>query len=321
VIVTDRLPKARSFEVPALRGGGGEVEEVPVTFERRGIYELGPAEVRATEPLRLLQFVRKFQQRVEVVVYPEVHELSGLSLGTGNTEAGVHGSLGQRGEEFAGLREYRRGDDRRHIHWKSVARTGEMFVKEFALQAPRRYTVALDLRRGGLRVPEKEVEDSVSAAASVLTRLKEEGLPFRLLCTDQEGAATEFGSDEKSYWAAMRLLATVKAGGSLELGPAVLDEQGRLGEGVVLISRSVEDSLPQAVRKLRGAGLSVGVVALATHTYRFGGTSGRTGEQARMREAEFLQDLARLESAGASVRAVRHPEGVAGLSARERATG
>lgn len=317
VEVIDRLPKPQSFEVPALRGGGGDVVEVPVTFERRGLYELGPAEVRALEPFRLLRFVRKFRDRTEAVVYPEVHELSGFSLGSGNTEAGARGALGQRGEEFAGLREYRRGDDRRHIHWKSVARTGELFVKEFALQAPRRYTVALDLRRQGLRVPEQEVEDAVSAAASVLTHLKDEGLPFRLIGTDRERVATEFGSDEKSYWTAMRLLATVKAGGNVELGASVLDERKRLGEGVVLISRTVEDSLPSAVRKLRGAGLSVVVLMLATHTYRYGGT----GEQGIVREAEFLRDLARLETSGAAVRTVRYPEGVAGLSGRDRATG
>ncbi len=317
VEVVDQLPKPQSFEVPTLWGGGGDVVEVPVTFGHRGLYELGPAEVRVSEPFRLLQFVRKFRDRTEAVVYPEVHELSGFSLGSGNTEDGSRGSLGQRGEEFAGLREYRRGDDRRHIHWKSVARTGQLFVKEFVLQAPRRYTVALDLRRGGLRVPESEVEDAISVAASVLTHLKDEGLPFRLVCTDRERATTEFGSDEKSYWTAMRLLATVKAGGDMELGVSVLDERRRLGEGVVMISRTIEDSLPYTVRKIRGAGLSVVVVALATHTYRLGGT----GERTRMAEAEFLQDLARLESAGAAVRAVRHPEGVAGLAGRDRATG
>lgn len=317
VSIADRLPKPRSFEIPALRGGGGDVVEVPVTFKRRGVYELGPAEVRALEPFRLLQFVRKFQERVEVVVYPEVHELSGFSLGAGNTEAGARGALGQRGEEFAGLREYRRGDDRRHIHWKSVARTGELMVKEFALQAPRRYTVALDLRREGLRVPETEVEDAVSTAASVLTHLKEEGLPFRLRCNDREQTATEFGADESSYWAAMRLLATAKAGGNVGLGATVLEDQEKLGEGVVLISRSADDSLPRTVRKLRGSGLSVVVVAFATHTYRF----GEVGEQAWTREAEFLRNLARLESSGAVVRTVRQAEGVAGLTVRQRVTG
>ncbi|CAN5784621.1 hypothetical protein BH23ACT11_BH23ACT11_13610 [soil metagenome] len=317
VRVIDRVPKPQSFDVPGLSGGGGDEVEVPVTFENRGIYELGPAEVRVLEPFRLLQFVRKFPGGTEAVVYPEVHELSGFSQGRGNTEAGAVGALGQRGEEFAGLREYRRGDDRRHIHWKSMARTGELFVKEFALQAPRRYTVALDLRRQGLRVSEKEVEDAVSAAASVLAHLRDEGLPFRLICTNRQQLTTEFGSDNQSYWAAMRLLATVKADGRAGLRPQVLDERERLGEGVVMISRTADDTLPQAIRNLRGAGLSVFVLALATHTYRPGGNR----ESGRTQEAAFLADLARLESSGAVVRAVRRPDGVAGLAGREKAIG
>lgn len=317
VSVVDRLPEPQSFEVPGLRGGGGDVVEVPMKFERRGVYELGPGEVRVSEPFGLLQFVRKFRDLTEIVVYPEVHELSGVALGRGNTESGSRGALGHRGDEFSNLREYRRGDDRRHIHWKSLARTGELFVKEFALQAPRRYSVALDLRQGGLRVPESEIEDAVSAAASVLTLLKDEGLPFRLLCNNRERVSTGFGSDEEAYWAAMRLLATIKPGGNAGLGATLLDERARLGEGVVLVSRETGDSLPGTVSKLRDAGISAAVLALAVHTYRYDGA----GEYARSREAGFLLELGRIESAGAAVRAIRHPEGVAGLTARERATG
>ncbi len=307
VTVKDRLPDPKDFEVPALRAGGGDVVEVPVSFQRRGVYGLGPAQVRATGPFGFLRFTRTFHDRTEAVVYPRVHDLSGLSLGAGNVEAGARGSLGQRGDEFAGLREYRRGDDRRHIHWKSLARTGELFVKEFSLQDPRRFTVALDLRRQGLRVPEKEVEDAVSAAASMLTLLGGERLPSRLICTDREARTTEFGSDEESYWKAMRLLATVRADGSRELGETVLEERGRLGEGVVLVSRAVNDDLTRSVRRLRSAGLSVIVVAVATHTYRPGGHGSD-------REAGFLKELGRLEAAGAGVGVVREPGGVAGLA-------
>jgi hypothetical protein len=69
--------------------------------------------------------------------------------------------------------------------------------------------------------------------------------------------------------------------------------------------------LPSCVRKLRELGLSVIVVALATHTYR---APHMPGDAARGREAEFLESVGRLEVAGATVRVVRHPEGMAGLS-------
>ena len=312
VSVVDRLPELRGFEFPPPRGREGSRIEAPVYFARRGVYELGPAEVRVADPFSLLSFVRRFEQRLEVVVYPKTHDLRGFPLRGGNVDASARGSRGRRGEEFAGLREYRRGDDRRHIHWKSVARTGELFVKEFALQTPRRHSVVLDLRREGIRTQETEVEDAVSAAASVLAHLARERLPFRLLCTAGGVVSTEFGADEASYWEAMRLLATVRADGNRPLGEVVGDRED-LGEGIVLVSRTRDEELPASVRKLREAGLSVIVVALATHTYR---TPSGSGGAARSREAEFVRAVARLEAAGAVVRVVSHPAGVGGLAKR-----
>jgi uncharacterized protein (DUF58 family) len=307
--VVDHLPGPRGFEFSQTRKRSRI--EVPLTFARRGVYTLGPAEVRVADPFGLLRFAKRDSETTQVVVYPQVYELRGFPLRGGNVEAGTTGSRGRRGEEFANLREYRRGDDRRHIHWKSLARTGELFVKEFSLQAPRRHTVALDLRREGLRTQENEIEDAVSAAASVLTHLAGEGLPFRLLDTGNGGADTGFGSEEDSYWEAMRLLATARADGVRHLGETVLGERGRLGEGVILVSRTRDNELPHCVRKLRDLGLSVIVVALATYTYRMPPVPGSA---AQGREAEFLRSVGILEAAGATVRVVSHPAGVAGLS-------
>jgi hypothetical protein len=84
---------------------------------------------------------------------------------------------------------------------------------------------------------------------------------------------------------------------------------------VVLISRTRDEELPHCVRKLREAGLSVVVVALATHTYRTPAVSGTSqGDAAHARGAEFSRRVGRLEAAGAAVRIVTHPEGVEGLS-------
>ncbi|MDQ3864422.1 MAG: hypothetical protein M3317_13185, partial [Actinomycetota bacterium] len=163
----------------------------------------------------------------------------------------------------------------------------------------------------GLRTQENEVEDAVSAAASVLTHLAGEGLPFRLLETGSGGADTGFGSDEGSYWEAMRVLATARADGVRHLGETVLRERGGLGEGVGLVWRTRDEELPNCVRKLRQLGLSVIVVALATHTYR---TPHVPGDAARDREAEFQRSVGKLEAAGAAVRIVSHPAGMAGLS-------
>ena len=84
---------------------------------------------------------------------------------------------------------------------------------------------------------------------------------------------------------------------------------------MVLVSRTRDEELPNCVRKLREAGLSVIVVALATHAYRTPPVpGGAPGIAAREREAEFSRNVGRLEAAGATVRVVGHPGGVEGLS-------
>lgn len=315
--VVDRLPEPRSLKFPPPAGGSRTANlEVPLSFPRRGVYELGPAEIRISDPFGLLGFSRTFPEKTEVIVYPKTHALPGFPLRGGDMEAGSRGSRGQRGDEFASLREYRRGDDRRHIHWKSVARTGQLFVKEFSLEAPRRHTVVLDARREGIRVNESEVEDAVSAAASVLRHLSRERLPLRLLCANAAVDATEFGHDDAPYRESMRLLAQVRADGARYLSEVLLEGRGALGEGVVLVSRTRDAGLPAAVRSLRDAGLSVVVVALATYTYR---TPPGTGGAAQGRGEEFARSLGLLEAAGATVRVISHPAGVGGLSGSRRA--
>jgi hypothetical protein len=150
----------------------------------------------------------------------------------------------------------------------------------------------------------------------VLTHLRRERLPFRLVCADGAAAATQFDSGEASYWEAMRLLAMARADGGRALGEVVLAQKGGLGESVVLVSRTRDEDLPECVRKLRGAGVSVMVVALAAHTYRT-----PSGGAAQSREAEFLRTLDRLDAAGAAVRIVSRPEGAAGLSGAKRRVG
>ncbi|MBV9452521.1 MAG: DUF58 domain-containing protein [Rubrobacter sp.] len=315
--VVDALPERRSFEAPPVEGLGKQVIGDSVLLAKRGLYQLGPAEVRAIDPFGLLRFVRRFATRTEVVVYPEVFELESFPAQGRSMESGGRSSFVQQGDEFSGLREYRWGDDRRHIHWKSVARTGELVVKEFAHNAPRRHVVLLDLK-AGVHVPEAEVEDAISAAGSVLRHLALEGSPFRLLCTDKEGAATIFGVKEAAYWRALDLLATVQADGDMKfsnfLDEKLREEREGFGEGVVLISRSLGGDLIRSVERLRAVGLSVFVVALAVHNYRGAGENGGMSE----REAAFYEDTRRLERAGAAVRVVHHPGGVAAFAKERR---
>jgi uncharacterized protein (DUF58 family) len=318
VEVVDHLPKRRLLLWPPVEGLRKQTAWESVLFPRRGLYEFGPAEIRTADPFGLLRFVRRLEERPEIMVYPQVFELHGFPLRGRSAEAGARDSFKRRGDEFSDLREYRHGDDRRHIHWKSVARTGELIVKEFAHESPRRHAVVLDLYHGlGVHVSEVEVEHAVSAAGSVLRYLAREGLPFRLLCADEDRTASPFGDDEAAYWWAMGLLATARADGGTRFGDflaeKVREKREELGEGVVLVTRSLGDEFVKSVQELRATGLSVVVVALDLYTYRAGGAS--SGE----REAAFSEDIRRLGLVGAEVRVMRRPDGVALAGGRREA--
>jgi hypothetical protein len=109
----------------------------------------------------------------------------------------------------------------------------------------------------------------------------------------------------------MSLLAVAQADGDTDMGDLLAEklreEREGLGEGVILILRSLDDDLLSSVQKLRAAGLSVIVVALAVHTYRAEGTLSR-------RAATFSEDVRRLGLTGAEVRIVQRPGGVAAFA-------
>ena len=80
-----------------------------------------------------------------------------------------------RSDEFVSLREYRRGDPYRHIHWRSWAKTGKPIVKEFEDEFFVRHALVLDTFTDE---PHGEIlEEVVSVAASfACTVLTQESL-------------------------------------------------------------------------------------------------------------------------------------------------
>ena len=115
-----------------LRLNGGDTAELDARFliERRGIYELGTMRITTRFPFGLFEKSRTIESTANMTVLP-----AGADAGDWlATAAGRFGEVptGKRGpgEDFFGLREYRAGEDRRQIHWRSTARRGTPIVRE-----------------------------------------------------------------------------------------------------------------------------------------------------------------------------------------------
>jgi len=134
-----RLKQRETFEVSAFSADANAIAQHAIGFRapRRGVHELAGLHVSSRFPLGLFRAWSVLQPRTadtaSIVYYvypaPKGHAPLPVPVET-NTQRDRVTRRGR--EDFAGLRDYQRGDPPRHIHWKAVARGQGVPVKEFA---------------------------------------------------------------------------------------------------------------------------------------------------------------------------------------------
>jgi uncharacterized protein (DUF58 family) len=162
--------------------------EYPMLGRVRGRFSTGPLRVRTTDPFGLVQLDRQFVATSDVMVTPQVFPLTPMRAagGGGSTgEARPH-RIGIVGQDDALVREYRRGDEVRRIHWRSTAHRGELMVRREEQAWDPSARVLLDSRAAahagqGLQ---SSLEWAVSAAASVALHFLDEGFSVEIFEAD-----------------------------------------------------------------------------------------------------------------------------------------
>jgi len=120
-----------------------------ITLTRRGCHQLGPLVVETGDIFGLFRKSRVDRIRHFVTATPLYEVIEDLNLGQarrlGNYSA--KRSLFEDPTRIAGVREYRRGDPLKRIHWKSTAHTGELHSRVYEAVTDAGATVILDFRR------------------------------------------------------------------------------------------------------------------------------------------------------------------------------
>ncbi|MHB8511202.1 MAG: DUF58 domain-containing protein [Actinomycetota bacterium] len=176
------------FSLSSLPAGA----RVPVGIERtasiRGKYQLGPLRMRLIDPFGLAERRIVIGDLDRVVVFPKIEELVGDGPPADRAGAGPASvfRLAPEGDEFYGVREYERGDDLRKIHWRSVARTNQMMIRQEEARFFPRATIFVDTRRAAHRGigSDSSLEWAISAAASAAWHLARRGYALRLATED-----------------------------------------------------------------------------------------------------------------------------------------
>ena len=168
--------------------------------EVRGHYTLGPMAVRVSDPFGMAELARSFTSHSDLIVTPAVEPLPPIALSgawTGTGDNRPRAFAGGSAEDVT-IREYRRGDDLRRVHWRSSARTGELMVRREEQPWQSRATVVIDNRRRAHRGqgPTASFERAVTVAASVALHLVARGYRVRLVTADPG----DIGSIRAQQW-------------------------------------------------------------------------------------------------------------------------
>ncbi len=192
VLVEDVVPYALGTRSRFVLQGLGRKWRRTVTYQVRsdvrGHFVIGPMTMRIADPFGLVELRRTFPGTATVVVTPRTVPLPRIPLGGGWSGSGEHRpqAFAAGSAEDVSVREYRRGDELRRVHWPSSARVGELMVRREEQPWEARATVLLDNRlrshRGqGLA---SSFEAAVSVAASVIAHLSDAGYAVRLATAD-----------------------------------------------------------------------------------------------------------------------------------------
>jgi len=115
---------------------------------QRGRYDLGPFTAYFFDPLGLFFLKKKYDIYSEVYVYPHtfnIHKFPALTKGASPWFGIATSRVSGDEDEFYGVREYKRGDSLKRIHWMASARKNKLIAKEFQRQNFFRATIIFNL--------------------------------------------------------------------------------------------------------------------------------------------------------------------------------
>jgi hypothetical protein len=150
-----------------------------LTFPKRGYHRVGPMIMESGDLFGLQRRFRTGEQQDYVSVLPTIAYIDTFNVASKRPQGPVKSasSIFEDPSLLSGVREYAQGDPLNRIHWKSSARTGQLYTKIFDPTAVQGGTLILDLH-GDSYTPEKakqRQELAITTTASIAYLLQMSG--------------------------------------------------------------------------------------------------------------------------------------------------
>lgn len=245
---------------PIALGALAAATTVTVSYDlptsRRRVIDLGPASLHQGDPFGVVDATVQVGDIDRFVVHPRQFALAGFPSARDRSLDGPEARRVALGSmSFHTLRDYAPGDDLRHIHWKSSARTGSLMVRQFVDAEEHDVTVLLDV--ADHPYGEAEFEGAVEAVASIAAAAVASGVPMRIT-TSGSGDRLVRSSDLVTL---LDRLAAVERDAVADLGSAVDRIVAGRPEGPVVVVTGRSD--PNHLDRLSGLATRSEMVVLA----------------------------------------------------------
>lgn len=185
-LIEDRIgTRVEFFEVQSLAPQASSQAITTLPTAKRGVVDVGPALVTRADPLGLLARDIGRTGVTKVWVRPRTVPLNPMRSGFAKDLEGPTFDTSPAGDvAFHTIREYAAGDDIRHIHWLSTAKTGTLMVRHYVDN--RRPYIGVLVDTDPRHVSEEGFERSLEVAASMARGASLDGRPLALWVGEQE---------------------------------------------------------------------------------------------------------------------------------------
>jgi len=291
-----RLPDGPAT-LPILGGRERRQFRCRIGSRRRGVYVLPRPIANSRFPLALFQWSCRSGQQHKLHVYPAFEPLLTLELPVGKRfqKEGVS-KVSKVGEsmDFAGCRDFRSGDEPRHIHWRSSARAGRLVVKEYQEEYLSRVAVIVDTfvprSRFSFRLSHpfrresRPLEGAVALAGALADYLARGDYVIDFFAAGPEIYHFQGGRSLGCLDGILDILACLEPNSAhpiLELTPMVMDEVAGIGSAVVILL-AWDDERQKLLEQLRRRGVAVKAILVGPDA------AGRPGEVRRFDPEDIL---------------------------------
>jgi uncharacterized protein (DUF58 family) len=172
--------------VLVMRGFAKVRRSFELLFRTRGLYRVGPVELRSGDPFGLFRSEQVGDKQEQLVVFPEIRARRELGL-RAEDPFGVRTSTRRLFEDVTrpiGVRDYQPSDGFRRIHWPATARTGELQSRVFQPVSGADLIVCLNvttLARYWMGYLPDMLEGLVQTAASLIVEAYDQGYRVGLI--------------------------------------------------------------------------------------------------------------------------------------------